>query len=350
MKLQPVYFLFLTAIAVSCKKNSDAPNPSQQKKWMVTTVAGDGIAHFNDGASSTAEFHAPQDVTVSADGSIYVADAINHRIRKIANNIVSSFAGSGIEDTTGGVGTAAAFALPVQITLDNAGNIYTLDIDDFRVRKISASANVTVVAGSGERGFADGSAASAKFGECTGITTDNAGNIFISDNENKRIRKISAEGLVTTIAGNGESAYLDGQGTNAEFTSPTGIVADKNGNLFVADFNRIRKITPGGTVSTYAGAETLGYKDGPANTAQFTLINDIVMDKTGNIFVTDDNKIREISADGNVSTIAGSVAGYKDGDGASAKFNNPVGLGIDSNGNIYVADDNNNRIRKISFE
>jgi len=350
MKIQPVYFLFITVFIISCKKNADTINPSKQKKWIVTTIAGDGIAHFKNGAALTAEFYAPQDVTVTADGSIFVADAINHRIRKITNGVVTSYAGSGVEDTTGGTGDAATFSFPLQITSDAAGNLYTIDVEDLRIRKISPSSLVTVVAGNGERGFANGSAADAKFDETTGIATDNQGNIYISDNGNKRIRKISADGLVTTIAGNGRDAYMNGKGNNAEFFFPTGIVIDKHGNLFVADYNRIRKITPDATVSTFAGNETVGYKDGQANIAQFTFINDMVMDDSGNIFVTDNNKIRKISPEGIVSTVAGSTAGYNDGDGASAKFNNPVGLGIDSNGNIYVADDNNNRIRKISFE
>jgi sugar lactone lactonase YvrE len=337
---------------ISCNKNDNTttPDPTKGKKWIVTTVAGDGIAHFNDGPALTAGFKAPQDVTVTSDGSTYVADAINHRIRKIAGNAVTTYAGSGADDTTSGRGSVAAFALPIQITNDASGNLYTLDVDDFRIRKISPSALVTVVAGSGERGFADGGAATAKFGESTGIAADNQGNIYVSDNENKRIRKISNSGLVSTIAGNGRTAYVDGNVNIAEFFSPTGIVIDRQGNLFVADYNHVRKITSDGIVSTFAGDSTPGYMDGQANVARFSFINDMVIDASGNIYVSDDNRIRKITPHGDVSTIAGSAAGYSDGDGTSAKFNNPDGLGIDGQGNIYVADDNNNRIRKISFE
>ena len=351
MKIHAIHFVLATVLIMSCNKNANTTMPGPTKeKWVVTTVAGDGLAHFSDGPALTAGFKAPQDVTVTPDGNIYVADAINHRIRKLTANVVTTYAGSGIEDTTGGPGGVAAFAFPIQLTTDLAGNLYTLDIDDFRIRKISSSALVTVVAGNGERGFADGSVADAEFGETTGIVADNQGNIYVSDNENKRIRKINTAGWVTTIAGNGKAAYVNGQADKAEFFSPTGIVIDKQQNLFVADYNHIRKITPDGIVSTFAGNDSLGYRDGQANVARFNFINDVVMDDAGNIYVTDDNRIREISPQGNVSTIAGSTAGYSDGDSASAKFNNPVGLGIDSNGNIYVADDNNNRIRKISFE
>jgi sugar lactone lactonase YvrE len=352
MKIHPVHFILATVFIISCNKNDNTtmPDPTKGKKWIVTTIAGDGIAHFTDGPALMAGFKAPQDVTVTPDGGIYVADAINHRIRKIAGSTVTTYAGSGADDTISGRGDAAAFALPIQITNDLSGNLYTLDVDDFRIRKISSSALVTVVAGSGERGFADGNAATARFGESIGIAADNQGNLYVSDNENKRIRKISNSGLVTTIAGNGKAAYVDGSASKAEFFSPTGIVIDRQGNLFVADYNHVRKITPDGTVSTFAGNNTPGYMDGPANVARFSFINDMAIDASGNIYLSDDNRIRKITSHGDVTTIAGSSAGYSDGDGTSAKFNNPDGLGIDGQGNIYVADDNNNRIRKISFE
>jgi sugar lactone lactonase YvrE len=351
MKKKFNYFVFIVTVLTACNKNDEKiVNPKIEKKWRVTTVAGDGFGSFQDGPVLTARFRAPQDLTVTPDGVIYVADAINHRIRKIADAQVTTFAGSGLEDTTSGVGTVAGFAFPTKITQDKDGNLYTLDIEDLRVRKISSSGLVTVVAGSGEHGFADGRAETAKFGVSEGISVDSMGNIYISDNQNKRIRKISITGDVNTIAGNGKDKYVNGNADTASFFSPTGIVIDRSGNLFVADYNRVRKITPGGIVSTFAGNDTTGYKDGNADIARFTFINDIVIDDQGNIYATDDNRIRKISTDGEVSTIAGNTAGYNDGDGGSAKFNNPVGLAIDNKGNIYVADDNNNRIRKISLE
>src|SRR5262249_44554312 len=128
MKLHPVHFLIVTAAIISCNKNDDpaSPGPGGGKKWFVSTVAGNGIAQFEDGPALMAGFKAPQDVAVASDGSLYVADAINHRIRKIAGDFVTTYAGSGVEDTTGGIGGAAAFALPIQITADLAGNLYTL--------------------------------------------------------------------------------------------------------------------------------------------------------------------------------------------------------------------------------
>ena len=336
------FILALIALNFSCKKNEHTQEGSQstEKKWVVSTVAGDGSAHFADGPALMAKFRAPQDVAVTPEGILYVADALNHRIRKIVEGQVTTFAGFNMQDTTSGIGTAAGFAQPIQVVSDITGNLYTLDVNDFRVRKITPSALVTVAAGSGVRGFADGRADAAKFGESLGIVTDNEGNIYVSDWENKRIRKISVSGLVTTIAG------------QLQF-GPGGIAIDKQGNLFVVDGgnSRILKITSGGNVSIFAGTGKPGNNDGNADEAQFSInMNDVVADDQGNLFLADDSRIRKITPQGIVSTIAGSTIGYSDGDGASAKFNLIAGLGIDKQGNIYAADDNNNRIRKISFE
>ncbi|MGE5108786.1 MAG: hypothetical protein ACM3H8_14680 [Sphingobacteriales bacterium] len=338
------FILITLAAGSSCKKynHGDGPviPPPTGKRWVITTVAGEGSPIFNDGPALLAKFRAPQDVAVTPDGTIYVADALNHRIRKIAGGQVTTFAGFYKQDTTSGIGTAAGFATPIQIVPDINGNLYTLDVNDFRVRKITPAALVTVVAGSGIRGFADGRADTTKFGESFGIVTDNEGNIYVSDWENKRIRKISTNAEVITVAG------------PLQF-GPGGIVIDKQGNLYVVDQGsfQIRKISQAGEVATFAGTGTPGDKDGNANEAQFSFnMRDIVVDDQGNLYITDDNRIRKITPQGIVSTIAGSTYGYHDGDGVSAKFASPNGLGIDTHGNLYVADINNNRIRKISFE
>ncbi|HEV8285673.1 MAG TPA: hypothetical protein VGQ09_15270 [Chitinophagaceae bacterium] len=354
MKQKLFPFLLLSVIAgIGCRRNNpigEPPTAAAEKKWVVTTIAGEGSPFFADGPSLMAKFRAPQDVAVTEGGIIYVADALNHRIRKIVEGQVTTFAGLGVEDTTSGIGIAAGFALPFQLATDIAGNLYTLDVHDFRVRKINPYALVTVVAGNGIRGFAEGNAFSAEFGETLGIVTDEQGNIYVTDWENRRVRKISVTGQVTTVAGNGKSGFVNGNGDTAQFISLGGIVIDKQGNLFVADLNRIRKITPTGVVSTFAGSDLAGYKDGQVDVAQFKFIEDMVIDGQGSIYVSDDNRIRKISIQGEVSTIAGSTAGYLDGDGTSAKFNGAFGLGIDKQGNIYVADVNNSRIRKISFQ
>jgi DNA-binding beta-propeller fold protein YncE len=341
MKSNFFILLVLITAAVGCKKypypgNGKLPG---EKKWIVTTVAGNGIAHFADGPNPIAEFNAPQDIVINDDGIIYVADAINHRIRKIEAGEVSTFAGSGVQDTAGGIGTAAGFAHPIRLTIDASGNLYTLDVNDFRVRKITPAAVVTVAAGNGVREFRDGRIDSAEFGESLGIVVDRQSNIYVSDWENKRIRKINTSGQVTTILGPLQSGL-------------GGITIDRQDNLYVADINNFRllKITTDGNVHVFAGTGVFGFKDGNAQEAMFGSINDIVADEQDNIYVSDENRIRKITQQGVVSTIAGSVSGYQDGDGLSAKFNLPNGLAVDKQGNIYVADNNNNRIRKISFQ
>ena len=171
--------------------------------------------------------------------------------------------------------------------------------------------------------------------------------------QNNRIRKISATGRVNTIAGSNIAGFINGNGAAAQFSFPGGIAIDGQENLYVVDRGnfRIRKITPAGDVSTFAGSGTQGNADGNADVAQFNHdMHDIVIDKQGNLYIADNNRIRRVTPQGIVSTIAGSTFGFKDGDGDSAKFNFPNGLAIDAAGNIYVADLNNNRIRKISFE
>jgi hypothetical protein len=347
----PIFLLITLAIA-GCKKykTGDQGTPEGNKKWIVSTIAGDGSPLYADGPALSAKFRAPQDVAVTENGDLYVADALNHRIRKIAGGLVTTFAGSDIEDTVSGTGTNAHFAHPTRIVADKFGHLFTLDVSDYRVRTITAAALVTVAAGSGVRGFADGPGITAKFGACTGIHADEWGNVYVSDDENKRIRIISLTGTVSTMAGTGQSGTAEGTGTTAQFTLPTGIVMDGQSNLYVADQTRIRKISPQRDVSTFVGSIEPGSADGPSTMARFKFIEDMAIDDKGNIYVTDDNRIRKIAPNGDVTTIAGSTPGYKDGDGPSAQFNGANGLDVDKQGNIYVADNMNNRIRKISLQ
>lgn len=330
----------------SCKKKSTEDNPitvlPADKKWVVSTVAGDGSPTFVNGPVLSATFHFPEDVAITADGStLYVTDVLNYCIRKIKSGQVSTFAGSSGFDIINGNGIAAQFRNPFSVTLDANGNLYTSDENDPRIRKINPGADVSTHAGKATSGFADGLADSAQFQPGNYLIADAAGNVYVADLGNNCIRKISVSGQVTTIAG------------SAQFLFPGGIAVDRDGNLFVADRGnfRVRKITPAGDVSTIAGSGVSGDKDGNGTEAQFSLdMRDMVIDGEGNLYLAEQNRIRMISPQGVVSTIAGSAAGFKDGAGSEAKFNFPNGLGIDGQGNIYVADLNNNRIRKISYE
>lgn len=314
--------------------------PQRTNKAIVSTIAGDGTSGFLDGPAVASRFKSPLDLAVLPDGTIYVADAFNSSIRMIKNGIVNTFAGNGNANIKNGKGSNARFKIPSRLTLDEAGNLYILDAADSRIRKITSSADVSIYAGSNCFGFKDGEAKVAQFGQSFGIVHDRQGNIYVADSQNDCIRKISFEGEVTTIAG----------GSVKQFQFVTGIAISKQGDLFVSDIYRIKKITPEGIVSTFAGSYEKGYTDARGRAAKFSQIEGLIMDQQENIYVTDENRIRKITPQGIVSTIAGGVAGYKDGDGKTAEFDGPQGLGIDLNGNIYVADFNNKRIRKISFE
>ena len=212
---------------------------------------------------------------------------------------------------------------------------------------------VSTFAGSGAAGYLDGNGTTSQFNKPWGIAIDASGNVYISDSYNHRIRKISPSGIVSTFAGSGVAGFSNGTGNTAQFNFPSGLFCDGSGNIYVADTqnNRIRKITTSGVVTTIAGSGTAGFSDGTGNTAQFNLPYGICCDGSGNIYVADtkNNRIRKITTSGVVTTIAGSgTAGFLDGKNINANFNNPQGLCVNSIGDIYVADTENNKIRKIA--
>lgn len=316
----------------------------------VSTLAGNGVFGFADGAGNTAKFFQPIGVVFDAAGNLFVTDAENHRIRKVTpSGNVSTFAGSGTAGFADGAGTNAKFNSPRGITIDAVGNLYVADGINHNIRKITIAGVVTTLAGSGIAGFADGVGAAAQFHFPKEIKADAAGNLYVADDINHRIRKVTPTGTVSTIAGS-VLGSADGQGATATFNQPTGIAVDAAGNLFIADAknHRIRKITSAGVVSSLAGSGVEGSADGDGIAAQFNTPTGIAVDNLGNIFVAEDgNIIRKITATGTVTTLAGSASGFNDGTAAAAKFNTPSGLAVDASGKIYVADRLNHRIRKI---
>ena len=344
--------LFIISLS-SCKKTTSITEPiPTEKKWRVSTLAGTGLPGFANGLALAAQFQYPVDVAVSTEGSFYITDIFNYRIRKINGGHVVTFAGGSGTGILDGSGTVAEFIEPFSITADSNGNLFTTDGSDPRIRKITSFGSVSTFAGSGAEGHQDGDPVTAQFGNLNFVTADKDGNIYVADLDNRRIRKVSTSGQVSTIAGTGETGFKNGNAGEAQFSYLRGLAVDTQGNVYVLDRGnyRIRKITPQGIVSTFAGTGVPGIKDGSANEAKFSDMNDVVINDKGNLFVSDNNRIRKIDSNGTVSTIAGSTAGFVDGDGLSAKFNFPIGLGIDALGNIYVADVFNHRIRKISFE
>lgn len=318
----------------------------------VTTYAGDGANASVDGIGTAASFRTITGLAIDGAGNLYVVENNTHKVRKVAANAaVSTFAGSGTRAFADGTGIAASFDSPVGIAIGPDGHLYLPDYWNQRIRKISLAAAVTTFAGSGTRGFADGPATTSMFSLPRDVAVDANGNVYIADNSNNRIRKISPSGDVTTLAGNGTAGFADGAGANAMFRAPYGIAVDANGNVYVADNGNhcIRKITPAGDVTTLAGSGTAGFADGTGIAAQFNAPNGLAIDTQGYLYVADgsNHRIRRISPDGTVITYAGSGEnGYADGSGSEAKFSSPRGIAVDAAGNLYVTA--GNRIRKIT--
>jgi sugar lactone lactonase YvrE len=295
---------------------------------------------------SASGFNTPYGVAVDALGNIYVADTYNQKISKINTaGVITTLAGSGSIGATDNMGTAASFNFPKSIAVDVYGNVYVADTNNNKIRKITAAGVVTTFAGSSSFGSSDGTGAAASFKLPEGLTIDSNGNLYVADTGNNKIRKITAAGVVTTLAGAGSYGSTDGAGAAASFFAPTGVAIDVSGNVYVADFGsrKIRKITAGGVVSTIAGSGSYGSTDGAGAAASISGPRYIAVDASGNLFVTDyvNNKIRKITATGIVTTLAGTT-------GSTRFFNSIAGLAIDSSGILYVADTGNNKIRKVS--
>jgi sugar lactone lactonase YvrE len=323
--------------------------------YHVSLLAGTGVAGFSDGAATESQFRVPKGIAIDAAGNIYVGDSGNNRIRRLSANTVTTLAGKGQAGFANGNGTTAMFRSPVDAAVDATGNVYVSDLNNHSIRKIAPDGNVTSVAGGPSAGFADGSRTEAQFNHPRGIVVDRGGNIFVVDMANHSIRKISPAGIVTTFAGDGRRGFRDGDATQARFTNPRGLTIDREGNLYVADTgnNAIRKISTTGQVTTVAGIAAAGYRDGLRAAARFYEPRGVAVDKNGNIYVGDtgNNRIRKINPEGEVITIAGDGrATLANGTGTDASFNMPRALVLDNEDrNLYVIDQLNNCVRKISL-
>jgi len=274
---------------------------------------------------------------------------------------VSTLAGQvGVAGGNDGVGANAQFNLLNDVALDGSGNIYVADTLNNTVRKVTTAGNVTTLTGAaGITGSANGSLSIARFNFINSIDLDASGNIYLCDSNNNEIRKILTNGTVTTLAGAaGTSGTRNGTGSGARFNFPDGIAVDASGNVFVcdSDSNTIRRVTQAGVVATIAGqAGTAGFANGTGTGALFNFPSAIAVDASGNLYVADSNNnaIRKLTLSGGtytVTTLAGSppYQGIADGSGSFARFNYPSGIAVDNSGNIYVTDTNNNTIRKIT--
>ncbi|WP_152564863.1 NHL repeat-containing protein [Cupriavidus metallidurans] len=317
----------------------------------VLCLEGWTFAGSTAGGAAAAFFH-PIDVAVDGTGNVYVADYGNHRIRKISPyGAVTTLAGSGVAGSTDGTGTAASFNLPSGVAVDGAGNVYVADTYNHLIRKITSAGVVSTLAGSGSSGSADGTGSAASFYYPSDIVVDLAGNVFVADTYNHLIRMVTPTGVVTTLAGTGTAGFADGPAQAAAFNRPAGIAVDAAGNIYVSDLGnaRIRKISPANVVTTLAGSTTRGSADGTGAAASFTSLLRIATDAAGNVYAVDagSNAVRKVTPAGVVTTLV-QPSFYDWAYKVPALLAQPFGVAVDVRGNIFVADTNNALIRMFT--
>lgn len=318
---------------------------------LSTTTGNDSTAV----ADTLPSFNNPAGIALDVAGNIYVADYGNNLIRKITpGGIVSTVAGTGMQGSVNETGVLASFNRPAGIAVDASGNLYIADSGNNIIREITPAGMVSTLAGSSDTtGSINGPGATATFYDPLGITLDVTNNIYVADAANNLIRKITSAGIVSTFAGVIDTNSSSGNTIPSLLNNPTGLAVDGTGNVFVAGYlsNTILEVNPVGTINTFAGTGLTGNGNGPGSSASFYYPSGVALDAANNVYVADavNNLIRKITPSGVVSTLAGSgAAGAIDSTGTAASFNGPAGLAVDAAGNVYVADTDNNLIRKIT--
>lgn len=322
---------------------------------QVNLLAGGGRPGYADGVGAKAAFQYPYSVAADAAGNVYVADYRNHCIRKVApDGTVSTLAGNGTAGFADGQGAAARFTSPRGIASDGAGNLFVVDTGNARIRKVTPDGTVTTVAGDGTAGYFDGPADKAEFNDARGITTDASGNLYVADTGNYRVRKIAADGTVSTLATLPNPSEGATHPSEAKLTGPYGLAADGHGRLFVADTttNTIQLIDANGKLSTLAGSGLWGDSDGSPAAASFRSPVALTMAADGTLYVADcfSHRIRQVSTDGTVSTLAGDgTVGSTDTDRLHSRFYGPYGLTLVGTDRLVVADTSNQALRTVKL-
>ncbi|GLC87751.1 NHL domain-containing protein [Lysinibacillus piscis] len=360
-------YIFIVMILLVSIVGPQYHSANAEEVGIITTIAGDGTLGIggDGGPATSAPLTSPFQVAVDSVGNIYIAEAGNHRIRKVdTGGNISTIAGTGAMGNGGDgiTATGTQLNIPSGVAVDNAGNIYIADTGNHRIRKVGIGGTITTIAGTGIQGNAgdEGPATSAQLNMPQNVVVDNIGNVYIADMGNHRIRKVDTGGTITTIAGMGipGSAGDEGAATDAQLMNPQGITVDSAGNVYIADTgnHRIRKVDTGGTITTIAGTGIPGSTgdEGAATSAQLSMPSGVAIDSAGNVYISDaiDQRIRKVDTGGIITTIAGTGIPGSTGDGGaatSAQLSLPMGVAVDSIGNIYITDLGNSKIRKVTM-
>jgi len=363
-----IALLFPTGVAMDSSNNLYIADSSNNRIFKLTsigiisTVAGTGTSGYSGdgGLAASAKLRSPRGVAVDAARNLFIVDYGNNCVRKIGtNNIITTVAGNGTNGFAGdgGVATNANLSNPLDALVDSIGNLLIADPGNNRIRKVDTNGIIITVAG---RNVIDGDiATNTALNHPYGIAFDSIGNLYLADSQNSRIRKVDTSGIITTVAGNGIFAFAGNGGAaiSGSLKSPVGIALDAFGNLFIADYsdNRIRKVDTNGIISTLAGTGALGVYSGdggPATNAVLLEPFGVAVDAAGNCFIADTfgSVVLKVDANGVITRVAGKFSGFS-GDGSAAtnaSLANPYSLAFDSVGNLFVADSNNTRIRKVN--
>jgi len=351
--------MFIADTANNCIRKVDT-------NGIISSIAGNGTTTYtgDSGSANSARLGSPTGVAADTFGNFFIADRSFQRIRKVdANGVITTIAGNGVAGYNGnGPALLSKLNNPNNVVIDNLGSPIIADQSNNRIRKVRANGLFSTIAGTGTASFSgDGSAATlAAVNSPAGVALDAAGNLFIVDQSNQRIRKVDTNGIITTVAGNGTAAYSGdgGAATNASLNNPAGIAVDAGGNLLIADKsnNRVRKVNTNGVISTVAGTNTSGFSGdgGLAMTNRLNGPTSVAVDSDGNLFISDqnNNRIRQVGTNGTITTIAGTGIGSFSGDGGlatNAAICLPAAVAVDIAGNLFIADQNNYRVRKVTF-